>query len=414
MGMPPEVSAWVEPTLAQRFPWLVFPQGLEQRFLMDAQDRRFLVILGSGLASVLLFAGVLIADALLMPDILGLCMALRLGVYAPVVLIGLFVLHRWRRPLLTEWMVTVTGIMATLLSTVMYTTSTSPWALSASVALNIVVVYGCAFARFWPAVVLSAVVLLAQAYLVWTLPDASGVVASNASLVMAFTMVFTLYGNYKLEFDERLAYLLDLREKALNAQSQAAHARLAALATTDSLTSVSNRRCFDEFLHECLARARQQGGALSLAMIDIDDFKRYNDQHGHQAGDQCLIAVAQAISGCTRRPGDLVARLGGEEFAVVMCDTDAPAAAAAGERIRLAVEALGLTHATSSCAKVVTVSVGVSSVGASADMSAIDLCLQADASLYAAKSSGRNRVSCSAATAAALGASQVAQGEVPL
>lgn len=382
--------ALVEQTIAQGFPLLVFPRALEDRFLSDMQAPRFLVITMAGIASVVLFIGLLIPDLMMTPDIVRMAMLLRIGVYAPLTLATICVLRRLGRPVLTEWMVAGGGVLACALSLWIYLGSQDMWALTRVVELNIVVVYICAFARFWPALALTAVVLTAHAIMFHALHDFTGVLAANTTLLIATTIVFTLYGNYKLEHDERLAFLLDLREKALDAELQAAHDRLARMATTDSLTELANRRYFEDFLSESTQRARDEGRPLSLILIDIDYFKPYNDRYGHQAGDQCLIAVARALTGCMRRPLDLVARWGGEEFAVVMSDADGHAAVAAAVRIRQAVQALGLPHAASSCAPVVTVSVGLACADTASALP--DLVQRADAALYQAKSRGRNQV----------------------
>ena len=127
-------------------------------------------------------------------------------------------------------------------------------------------------------------------------------------------------------------------------------------------------------------------------MVDIDHFKRYNDHHGHQAGDHCLQAVARALSACSRRAGDLVARLGGEEFVLIMGDAEPGVALSVAQRIQASVQDLALPHGGSPEARVVTVSVGVASMRPGADEADAVLMKRADAALYAAKGSGRNRV----------------------
>jgi diguanylate cyclase (GGDEF)-like protein len=392
-GGPHDHTQLVEQTIADGFPLLVFPKLLEDRFLNEGADKRFLMIVAAGLASVLLFGFLLVPDFLMTPDVFEMGLALRLGLYLPVTLGGLYVLRMLSMPVLTEWTVAAAGILAGFLTVLIYSHSTSEWAFTRTVELNIIVVYICAFARFWPALVLSISMALAHAFMVTTLHDFTGVLVPNTSLLIATTIGFTLYGNYKLEHDERLAFLLELREKALDAELQTAHDRLARMATTDVLTELANRRYFEDFLAECAQRAQAMNRPLSLVLIDIDYFKPYNDHYGHQAGDKCLVAVAQALSSCMRRPSDLVARWGGEEFAVVMSDADMDAAAAAAERIRRAVHALGLPHAASACAPVVSVSVGVACAPPGPAINLTALVSRADVALYQAKSNGRNQVS---------------------
>ena len=165
------------------------------------------------------------------------------------------------------------------------------------------------------------------------------------------------------------------------------------LSVLDGLTGIANRRRFDEaFDHEWL-RARRLGTTLSLIIIDVDYFKRYNDNYGHAAGDECLRQVARVLANGARRPGDLVARYGGEEFVVIMPETDAAGAIVIAETLRRGVHAIALPHAFSAAAGVVTVSIGGATiVPARYEHGPEELIKLADARLYEAKNAGRNRV----------------------
>jgi diguanylate cyclase (GGDEF)-like protein len=167
---------------------------------------------------------------------------------------------------------------------------------------------------------------------------------------------------------------------------------LRSLAFIDGLTGVANRRRFDESLQAEWRHCRRGAGPLTLIMIDIDHFKRYNDQYGHQAGDACLQQVAAAIKQCLGRSHDLVARYGGEEFVCLLPDCNPAGAARKAEVLRQAVAALGIPHETSSVAATVTVSLGVATCMPDANATADQLLAAADAALYAAKTGGRNRV----------------------
>ena len=165
------------------------------------------------------------------------------------------------------------------------------------------------------------------------------------------------------------------------------------LAFRDGLTSVANRRYFDERYETELRRAKRGATPLSLVMIDVDNFKRYNDHYGHQSGDDCLRAVALALKNQLNRPADILARYGGEEFVCILPETDIGGASQTAERLRLAVEQLAMPHAASDSGKVVTVSVGVASITAVADDAALRLLTLADQQLYLSKHGGRNRIS---------------------
>jgi diguanylate cyclase (GGDEF)-like protein len=179
------------------------------------------------------------------------------------------------------------------------------------------------------------------------------------------------------------------------------------IATIDVVTGVANRRRFDELLDVEWRRARRAGDPLSLLMIDVDHFKRFNDRYGHPAGDACLRSVAQALVNATSRPADLVARYGGEEFVMLLPQTPRGGAAHLARNALEAVEALGIAHETSLTGPRVSVSVGVACYDAESAnwkpasansrlpmgvrLAAMDLVRGADKAMYAAKHAGRAR-----------------------
>lgn len=172
---------------------------------------------------------------------------------------------------------------------------------------------------------------------------------------------------------------------------QIANQELHCIARLDGLTQVANRRCFDESLEFEWRRLTREHQPLSLILCDIDDFKRYNDHYGHQAGDACLRQVAQAINCHVRRPADLVARYGGEEFVVILPSTDVDGATHVAELIKAEMGLLNISHAASRIRPYVTVSMGVASILPAADYPWENLIAAADRALYAAKNQGRDR-----------------------
>ncbi|MBU0575608.1 MAG: diguanylate cyclase, partial [Proteobacteria bacterium] len=164
------------------------------------------------------------------------------------------------------------------------------------------------------------------------------------------------------------------------------------LSRHDGLTGIANRRHFDEFYQQEWKRALREETPLSLLLCDLDFFKNYNDTYGHQAGDDCLRAVAGVLQKGLRRPGDLTARYGGEEFIVVLPGTLREGALAVAESLRRAVEALAIPHSASAAASVVTICLGVSITVPGPGESPADLLAAADRALYQAKEGGRNRV----------------------
>ncbi len=173
-----------------------------------------------------------------------------------------------------------------------------------------------------------------------------------------------------------------------------ANRELTRLSSVDGLTGIANRRRFDESLGREWRRASRAQTPLSLVIVDVDCFKPFNDNYGHQVGDECLKAVARTLEQKLRRPTDLVARYGGEEFAAVLPDTGLEGAFGVAELMRDGVESLAITHRFSVAANVVTISAGVASmVPSRADENGfVRLLKAADDALYRAKDSGRNRV----------------------
>ena len=172
--------------------------------------------------------------------------------------------------------------------------------------------------------------------------------------------------------------------------------RLATLAMTDGLTSLPNRRAFDEALLREWKSTMRTGLPTSLILLDVDRFKAFNDHYGHLVGDDCLRAVAASVQASVRRPRDFAARYGGEEIAVILPETDSAGAFAVAESVRQAVEDLGVPHAGNPEGYgFVTVSIGVTTAvsGLGATIKTPEgLLLSADSALYKAKHKGRNRV----------------------
>ena len=185
------------------------------------------------------------------------------------------------------------------------------------------------------------------------------------------------------------------------------------LAMLDGLTDIPNRRYFEDELDRQWRRSQRDTTELSVIMMDIDNFKPYNDNYGHGAGDQCLQKVAQALQSAVGRPSDVIARYGGEEFVGLFPSTDRAGAVDVAENLRQAVEAIELTHEYSDAGPVVTMSLGVATYDPNLDASAeveatggtsatrgasapgqdpLQLVKRADTALYQAKRAGKNRV----------------------
>lgn len=201
-------------------------------------------------------------------------------------------------------------------------------------------------------------------------------------------------GRIVLQAKVRAMYRLVQMQRALvqlTGQLNDANRELQRLSTTDGLTGIANRRSFDESLAREWRRCSRLKKPLSVILFDVDFFKKYNDKHGHQGGDECLKLVAKEVARTAPRPGDLAARYGGEEFVLILAETDQEGACWVAELVRQNLSALNIPHSESSY-KHVTISCGVASVVPSDELSVAKLVKSADIALYIAKEHGRNRV----------------------
>lgn len=221
-----------------------------------------------------------------------------------------------------------------------------------------------------------------------------------------FTTIITALRSYRSYTElEALNYELEKRVEARTIELQAeieqrkkveialkeANQKLKSLVNVDGLTMVANRRCFDDWLTEQWAWLARQNQWFSLILFDLDFFKLYNDFYGHLAGDRCLTKVSQAISKKVTRAGDLVARYGGEEFAILLPNTDLAGAIVVTQVIQQTIHELAIPHLPSSVKSIVTISIGISAILPTPEISPHELIEQADQALYKAKQQGRDR-----------------------
>lgn len=383
------------------FPLMQFPQPLEQQFLRDIGEARRRHFILSGLISLIIFNGFLIVDYLMVNDVFWMALQLRVFLFTPLALVTLYAFSDKSKPLARlvppvglETVVLASGLAAAASLAFILAESRSPLAHFYHVGFIVVIMYGNLVQRlrFWYALVFSLALLaihVAGIVLLDNFPDR--LMWPIVSLV-ASTACFSLAANYAMERDERRRYLLTRRERGLVQELTLAHERLKELSRIDSLTGLYNRRHFQEHLRQTWDRAQYDGDELSILMVDVDHFKKYNDRYGHPAGDECLRQVAEVLRSNLHRPDDLVVRYGGEEFIAVLPRTSASYALVVAERIRQAVEALQMRHESSSTALVVTVSIGVSSCRADVLLKDSQVIAAADHALYRAKHEGRNRI----------------------
>lgn len=195
------------------------------------------------------------------------------------------------------------------------------------------------------------------------------------------------------EVDSLIGFMFDISErKRAEEQLIQLQRQLEEYSYKDGLTGVANRRMFDSVLQTEWASAQRSGQPLSLILLDIDYFKQYNDHYGHIQGDDCLRSVGKALAGALHRPRDFIARFGGEEFVLVLPETDNDAAIQMAERCRRFLREQGIPHEKSSVAPLLTISLGVGTAVPSAGDRPLDFVAAVDRLLYQAKQDGRNRL----------------------
>jgi diguanylate cyclase (GGDEF)-like protein len=220
--------------------------------------------------------------------------------------------------------------------------------------------------------------------IMWCAYLAFGIVAGLPESTVMYNATLLLFTNV---VGATVAYTFEMEIRTHFLEQQ----MLLETAARDGLTGIFNRRRFDEHLDTVWQLAQREGVTLALLLVDIDFFKRFNDRNGHQAGDECLRAVATGLRRAARRPLDFVARYGGEEFAVILYDPSRQYLQEIANRIHSNIDALDMPHGDSTVSAMVTVSVGIAYVSPTKERSAQGLVQFADEALYEAKAEGRNR-----------------------
>ena len=397
-----------EAALARGHAWLTFPAPLEAEFTADNLASRRKLLSACGVIGCL---GVLIGSANvnnLTPEIGPLVWRI-VWLWLATAALGLGVIwslpSRWQRNWHAEALTTVMAMGIDAVIIWMATASQADTAFTHSATAAIPVMYACIAARqrfFWA---LGGAVMSFLGYVLFVegfTPAQSLIVASNIKL-MAVSYLFVLIANYAFEHRERRNWLLRKKEQQQRAVLLDTSRRLQDLSIRDPLTGLHNRRQFDTDLAQAWSHAARQRQALSLLMVDVDFFKRYNDSHGHPAGDACLARVSQIMADLAQAEGGIAARWGGEEFALLLPGMAVSQAQQVAMGLCEAVAAAGIPHQASGIAPCVTVSVGLAQAWPAVQGQPPSLVLQADEALYCAKEQGRNRV-CVAETSLALDA----------
>ncbi|MGB4072624.1 diguanylate cyclase [Pseudomonas sp.] len=332
------------------------------------------------LVATLLALLFVLLDAINLPAPLrGQILALRLGVIQPLLLLAWVATYR---PGLRDHLQLIGGVVALfsglavagIIGLARYHSFALPYE---GIILVTVFFYFLTGLRFTTAVLCGWLTFLA--YLAMEMSTGlSGEALLNNALFLALANIIGSVGCYSLEYATRQNFL--------------AHGLLQDLAEKDFLTGLLNRRAFTERAERSWRQAQREKQTLGVVMMDVDFFKRYNDHYGHAAGDEALLQVARVIGEHARRPLDCTARYGGEEFVGVWYGLDEAQLLAILQDIRSSIEALGLAHAHSDAAGVVTLSIGMAYLSPYPHQSLGEALRLADVALYLAKEQGRNRV----------------------
>ena len=386
------VETWLQPGPAQIVPR--FPAALEAAYLAETTPSKLLALRIS--TAIGIAAGVLITPALwmLMPDQHAAIRNAWMLIGVPSGLCCHALLYTWLDIRWQERQVAIVGLVVALAFSVVMMSANAQLVsgyFGGIVLLMMldVIAGGFNFRLGAPfAVVLTAIFAIC----VHRTPGGAGLAGTVQAGLMVVCCLFAMFGAWRLETETRRSWALMLRERMKHRALTHRNVELAELARRDPLTGLVNRRAYEMCEQACWRTAEETGVQLGLIVLDIDHFKSFNDFYGHPAGDVCLQTVSRCLGEQLRGNGDMVARIGGEEFAILLPDLGVETAGDIAERVRLAVAALQLPHLGRGNASTVTISCGACSLIPQPGMTPKDLFAAADAALYLAKQAGRNRV----------------------
>lgn len=381
---------------------LWFPPELESCYLADTVAARSRMLLMQGLVGLLAYDFFLVGDYLLSPAHMMRAAVIRLAIVTPLVVLMSLVVRGRRNAVLLEFTATCLCIIAAI--SVLYMHS----GLDEGSQIGLIVVLliaNCMLRIELPFAAAASFFILVLNVISLRL-DAGRTVAEKFFYggVLAWVALLTLAANFTMTRERRYSYLLHLRGRLQRGLLAGINAELLALSSTDRLTGLPNRRAYDERLGELWRIAQERNEPLSAVMVDVDFFKRLNDTHGHPYGDKVLQRVASLLQQALRAEGDFVARFGGEEFVVLLPETEPESALKVAERMRTLVQVAGSPAMQKDSPFIpsdlwTTVSCGIATAWPTASSDPHRLIMDADAALYRAKKEGRNRSCHAPATA---------------
>ncbi|TBO27678.1 GGDEF domain-containing protein [Aquabacterium lacunae] len=383
----------IRKTLTQPLWRLRLPLPLRQAFDDARRKPRQQHLVLMGLLGLIAYMVMTLDAASLLPDIARLFTQVR--EYSLMALMG--ALAALMAPMSTrtrEWLFAGAAAVLGVSTAYVLSLSQAPAAFSYAAALFLVPAFSAIGARQAAHVAALPAVGVVASMALWLRGrgEVEQLIALDSTTLVALSSVLMLYGCHTLHQRAQQHFLLQRRDQIHHAILKELSEELQRLALTDPLTGINNRRQFMLDLDASWEQAEQSRTPMALMIVDIDCFKRYNDHHGHARGDQCLRDVVEGLARCTREGHGLLARLGGEEFAVILGGEAAHNAWDWAQRMCEHIEALRLPHEASTVGPHVTVSIGVVTVMPHLKpLSPSELLSMADEALYDAKARGRNR-----------------------
>lgn len=387
-------EADIKRCLALGFRFLRFPDKLERIFQEYDTEKRRQRYVFLGVCAVVLYNLYCIGDKVMLPDIYLDAWRVRMFIVSPVMIFATVLINFKPFQHFQEYLADVFVISASVGVIYILLLSNHPNVEHYHTGVLVIIMFGniAARLRFTHAFVSSLVVFILYMHFARSVDQMSVETINNSGLIMLTTIIISLVANYQMEKESRNEYLLTAMHSITAEKLKETNKQLEYLSISDSLTGLSNRRFFDETIETEWKAAIRSDYDVSLIFLDIDCFKAYNDNYGHHAGDLCLREIGSVIQESVKRPRDLSARFGGEEFVVLLPRTYQQDAVKIADKIRKTVEWLEIEHKFSDVEKFVTVSIGVATLKPSPENSADDLLKLADSGMYQAKENGRNRV----------------------
>ncbi len=370
------------------------PAGLHSTFTAGADAYRRLNNRWVILALILLFDLFLIPQWNTTPDILVLSGILRLAVLTPCVILFCVLDARGRIGRYYDLFLLALSVAPSIITTMLCLMTKEMVAQPEIYGTPLILLFTGVLLRMRVPFVVANVLICTPVYIAGIIvcPMLSHSDTGTLIFIQSAICLAVIIFNVQLETRDRQVFLLTLNERIRRSLVAEQNTALRREAQTDALTFLANRRCFEETLSARWIEALLARDSISLIMIDVDYFKKYNDHYGHLMGDDCLRRVASALAQEIRND-DLLARYGGEEFAAILSNRTEEEALIVAERLRTAVLWLALPNEGAGAGALVTVSLGISTMRPVKGRSVVNLIEEADRNLYAAKRAGRNCLS---------------------